>query len=163
MPSFKTDLINAAGDQNLTIINWSHSLATGIELIDSQYKHLIDLTNELFRACRLGGESLDTVFKDTMSRMVEYVRFHFSAEQEMLQRIKYPKFAQHKGEHDSLIKVVLETTKDYGDKKRFVPNNFVRFLRDWIVGHIGHSDRQYAAYVMELKKRGLISDKDLGG
>ena len=164
MPNFKSDVINAstAAADNETIIAWNDSLATKIDLIDSQHKHLVDLTNELFRACRLGGDALDTVFKETMSRMVEYVRFHFGAEQEMLLRVKYPKFAEHKAEHDSLVKTILDTIKSYG-KSRFVPNNFVRFLRDWIVGHIGHSDKTYAAYIMELKKRGLISDKDIEG
>ena len=149
---------------NAPLITWSDSLSTGIGLIDDQHKHLVDLTNELYRACRHGGDELDAVFKETMSRVVDYVRFHFSTEQQMLQRIKYPKYIEHKGEHDKLIKTVLETTKDYGDKKsRFVPNNFVRFLRDWIVGHIGHEDKIYAAYVLDLKKKGLITDKDING
>ena len=161
MPVIKANPIDP--NNNAVLITWTDALATGINLIDNQHRHLVDLTNELYRACTRGGDELDTVFKETMSRVVEYVRFHFGSEQQMLQRVKYPKYAEHKAEHDSLIKTVLETTRDYGDKKRFVPNNFVRFLKDWIVGHIGHSDKQYAAYVMELKKRGLITDKDLGG
>ena len=150
-------------DSGELLIAWSDSLATGVGIIDEQHKHLVDLTNELWRACRLGGDELDFVFKETMSRMVEYVRFHFSFEQNMLQRVKYPVFAEHKAEHDSLIKTVLETTKDYADNKRFVPNNFVRFLKDWIVSHIGHSDRRYAAYVADQMRKGLVSEKDITG
>ena len=152
------------GQDDKVIITWTDSLNTGIGLIDDQHKHLVHLTNELYHACKLGGEALDSTFKITMSQMVEYVRFHFTFEQGMLQRVKYPKYTEHKGEHDNLVKTVLEATKDYGDKKsRFVPHNFVRFLRDWIVGHIGHNDKMYAAYILDLKKKGLITDKDISG
>ena len=145
------------------IIAWSDILATGIEIIDEQHKQLVNLTNELFRACMRGGETLDAVFKETMSRMVEYVKFHFTFEQQMLQRVNYPDFVNHKKEHDTLIKTVLETTKDYGGGKRFVPNNFVRYLKDWIVSHIGHNDKMYAAYIMEQLRRGTINKKMLEG
>ena len=145
------------------IIAWSDKLATGVEIIDEQHKHLVALTNELFRACMRGGETLDAVFKETMSRMVEYVKFHFTFEQQMLQRVNYPDIVNHKKEHDTLIKTVLETTKDYGDGKRFVPNNFVRYLKDWIVSHIGHNDKMYAAYIMEQMKRGTITRKMVEG
>ena len=164
MPVYKTNLTDTVGQPDSdVIISWSDSFSTGIELIDNQHKRLVELTNQLYQACRLGGEALDTAFKDTMSRVVEYVRLHFTTEQEMLKRINYPNYTEHKGEHDSLIKMVLETTKDYGDRKKFVPNNFVRFLKDWIVGHIAHSDKLYAAYIANQKKNGLLSDKDIAG
>ena len=154
---------NSVNPEGAVIITWVDSLATGIELIDNQHKHLVVLTNQLYQACMLGGDSLETVFKDTMSRMVEYVRFHFTTEQAMLQRVKYPKFAEHKAEHDKLIKTVLETTKDYSGNKKFVPNNFVRFLRDWIVGHIGHEDKMYSIYIADQMKKGLVSNEDITG
>ena len=154
---------NLAHTEGAVIVTWVDSLATGIELIDNQHKHLVVLTNQLYQACLLGGDTLDTAFKETMSRMVEYVRFHFSFEQAMLQRVKYPKYAEHKAEHDKLIKTVLETTKDYSDRKKFVPNNFVRYLKDWIVGHIGHEDKIYSLYIADQMKKGLLSDKDITG
>jgi hemerythrin len=155
-----SDYITQADD---AIVSWSDALVIGIELIDNQHKQLIELTNELFRACLRGGDTLDSVFKETMSRMVEYVHFHFASEQAMLQRINYPNYAEHKREHDSLIKTVLEATKNYGDGKKFIPNNFVKFLKDWIVSHIGYNDKMYAAYIMNQMKKGLLTNKDLAG
>ena len=164
MPDLKLNPADVLTQSNeAPFIAWTDSLAIGIELIDAQHKHLVVLTNELYKACMQGGNELDAVFKETMSRMVEYVRFHFGSEQEMLQRVKYPTLSEHKKLHEELIKTVLETTKEYGDKKRFVPNNFVRYLRDWIVGHIGHHDKMYAAYIADQLKRGLISNKDISG
>jgi hemerythrin len=154
---------NIAQADDHEIISWSHALVTGIELIDNQHKQLIMLTSELYRACLRGGTTLEAVFKETMSRMVEYVRFHFTTEQTMLQRVHYPDYAEHKKAHDSLIKTVLEATQDYSDGKKFVPNNFVRFLKDWIVSHIGSNDRMYTAYIMDQLKKGLLTAKDIEG
>ena len=165
MPDYKHNPnIVEASDTSEVFVTWSDSLNTGVTMIDEQHRHLIDLTNELFQACKLGGDTLDSVFRTTMKQMVDYVRFHFSYEQDMLLRIKYPKLKEQKSEHKKLVKTVLEATKEYGDKsKRFVPNNFVRFLRDWIIGHIGHHDKMYANYIVEQLRNGRISEKDITG
>ena len=150
------------GDQAV-LFKWTDTLATGIEIVDNQHKELINLTNELFRACMRGGDVLDIVFKETMGKVVEYVRFHFGFEQGMLQRVKFPNYTEHKGEHDKFIKTVLEETKNYSEGRSFVPNKFVRYLKDWIVSHIAYTDKIYAAYVHDQMKKGLISPKDITG
>ena len=148
---------------DVAVVSWSDNLSIGIELIDSQHKHLVALTNQLFQACTRGGDKRDTVFKNVMSQMVEYVRVHFTAEQELMHRINYPHYAEHKSEHDKLIRKVLETTNNYDKGKKFVPNDFVRFLKDWIVSHIAHTDKMIALYITAQKKKGLLSDQDIEG
>ena len=155
-----TDRIETTAS-DVSIVSWEPKYATGIELIDVQHRQLVVLTNELYKACRMGDTALQTVFKDAMSSMVEYVRFHFSAELDLLQCIKYPGFAAHKKEHDNLIKNILEAAKDYNVGKKFIPNSFVRTLKDWVFGHIAVSDRLYALYISEQKKKGLLNNQDI--
>ena len=134
------------------IVVWDDKYATGLEPIDTQHKKLLDLTNELYQACLVNDKTtVDTVFKDAMSRMVEYVRYHFGIEQEILKRVNYPEYTEHKNQHETLIKQILDASKDFTEGKKFVPNNFVRTLRDWILGHIGFYDKRYAAYIHEKK------------
>jgi hemerythrin-like metal-binding domain len=94
-------------DNNTDMVVWDEKYATGIPLIDSQHKELFSLTNELFRACMGDTETLKGVFTETMGRMVDYVRFHFGAEQVMLQKINYPDYQEHKKQHDKLIRDIL--------------------------------------------------------
>jgi len=145
------------------MVVWDEKYATGIQLIDSQHKELFSLTNELFRACLGGEETLKDVFRDTMGRMVDYVRFHFGDEQELLQRVKYPDYPEHKKQHDTLILEILESVKEYNEGKKFVPNQFVRTLRDWILGHIAHYDKLYASYIAAMKEKGQLNDKVING
>jgi len=154
-------MINTNDSKDMVV--WDDKYATGIGLIDSQHKELFSLTNELFRACMGGEEELKDVFKETMGRMVEYVRFHFGAEQELLQRINYPEYHEHKRQHDILIRDILGAVQEYNKGEKFVPNQFVRTMRDWILSHIALTDKQYALFIAAQKKKGLLSDKDIDG
>ena len=143
------------------IVTWSNSYATGISLIDDQHKELVILTNNLYKSCLTDKEGI--VFKEAMQHMVEYVRFHFGAEIELLERVNYPDSLNHKKEHEALIRSILDAAKNYDDGKRFVPNIFVRSLKDWIFGHIAISDKLYASYIADQKKKGLLSDSRIEG
>ena len=157
--NIKVEVITEA--EGSEIVSWSDKYATGIELIDKQHHQLVDLTNELYRACLSGGEERLTVFKDAMSRMVEYVRYHFTAELKLLDAIKYPDYNNHKKMHDDLVHEILTASNTYDDGKKFVPNHFVRTLKDWVFGHIAVYDKIYAAYAAEQRKKGLLTDKIL--
>ena len=140
------------------LVTWDKRYFTGIELIDNQHRELVYLTNQLYQACLSGDKAAGDTFNDAMHRMVEYVRFHFGAEQGILERVRYPLLSTHKLLHDKLIKQILDTVKDYKEGKRFVPNQFVRTLKDWIFGHIAVHDRYYAVYIADQRRKGLIPD-----
>ena len=144
------------------IVKWSEKFEVGIDHIDKQHKDLIKLTNDLYKACRTVTK-LNKTFKNTMSQMVEYVRFHFSTEIEMLERINYPNVAVHKKQHDEMVKNILISVQDYNAGNKFVPNSFVRDLEDWIFSHIAISDRDYSVYVKDQKNKGLITDQMITG
>jgi hemerythrin len=154
---------NPPADDKNAFVAWSGVYKTGIELIDGQHKQLVDLTNELYRACQTGNSALQNVFMEAMSRMVEYVKFHFSAEMEILERIKYPQAAEHKKQHNELIKKILEAAKEHTEGKKFVPNAFVRTLKDWIISHIAVHDKNYSLYITAQKNKGLLTDAQIIG
>jgi len=150
-------------NDNKDMVVWDEKYATGIELIDSQHKELFSLTNELFRACMGDNEALKGVFMGTMERMVNYVRFHFGAEQQLLQRINYPGYQEHKKQHDKLVRDILDAVSAHNKGEKFVANQFVRTMRDWILGHIAIADKQYAVFIADQKKKGLLGDKVING
>ena len=136
---------------------WGDRYILGLNTIDSQHKQLLDLTNELYKACRQGDEVVDEAFRVVIHKLVDYVKFHLSGEEKMLLKINYPNYAAHKKEHDGFVIKVLEEVRNFESGKTFVPNNFVRFLRDWVLAHIAVSDKLYAEYIMKLKKEGKLT------
>jgi hemerythrin len=142
-------------DDNI-FVEWHERYSVGIPKVDEQHKELLRLTNELYASCLDDDEEMKERFKNTISALVTYVSEHFSAEERLLQRIKYPKYAQHKAEHEGFVKKVLEQAAYFREGKSFVPNNFVRYLRDWILSHIAVSDKQYSDYIFMLKREGKL-------
>ena len=141
------------------IVTWSDKYAVGIEMLDSQHRMLVELTNQLYSACNMGGKVLSAAFQDAMHKIVEYVRFHFSAELKLLNSVNYPDYNHHKKMHDDLIHEILNAAKEYNEGKMLTPYNFVRTLKDWIFSHIAVYDKEYSIYIAHQKKTGVLTDK----
>ena len=154
----KTYFRENPGSGSKDIVSWGPKYATGVISIDRQHKDLVDLTNKLYHACLNRNEDVDTTFRDAMHRLVEYVRIHFTDEQELLKQIKFPDYINHKKEHEDLVKDILETSQSYGAGDKLAPNHCVRTLKDWIFSHIAISDKSITRYVKGQRKIGLLTD-----
>ena len=153
--------ITAQGANNPEIIVWDNKYNTGINEIDSQHKQLISLTNDLYSACIAKNDELFTTFKDAMGKMVAYVNFHFNMEIKLMKAINYPNMTEHKKMHDKLIEDIVQAANDFKEGKKFVANKFVHTLIDWICSHIAFYDKQYALFILDQKKKGLLTDKKI--
>jgi hemerythrin len=137
-------------------IVWDERYSTRIPFIDEQHKELVHLTNELYQGCLMGDDVARDYFMKTIKGLVDYVGKHFSTEEKMLENIHYPGLAAHKNQHEEFVKKILEDVKSFQDGRKFVPNEFVRYLKDWILSHIAVEDKLYADYIFNLKKQGRL-------
>jgi len=131
---------------------WEDKYSVSIKMIDDQHKRLIEFTNKLFDACQHGTEAADEEFRTTIKDAVNYVRVHFADEEALLGKYQYPGLAMHKQQHRNFVMKVIEQVTLYEQKQKFVPNNFVRFLRDWLLEHIAITDHEYKDF---LKEKGI--------
>jgi hemerythrin len=140
-----------------SFVEWDDRYLTGIQLFDDQHKELIRFTGELFKSCMAGDDTAKAAFKKTAHSAVEYVKKHFTAEEKMFENINYPLAADHKKQHEAFIKRLLEDVRKFEEGRDFVPLAFARFLREWILTHIAVHDKQYADFIQNLKRRGLLT------
>jgi hemerythrin len=145
-------------DDAVLLVEWDEKYAVGIPLIDDQHKELIRLTNELYQGCLGGDETAREFFMITVRGLLDYIKYHFSAEETLLENAKYPLLEEHKKQHEGFVLQLVNDVKSYHDGRKFVPNAFVRYLRDWILSHIAMMDTQYAKYILDLKKRGQLTN-----
>jgi hemerythrin len=136
------------------IVQWHSSYSVGIPLIDEQHKELINLTNKLYESCVEGRESSKVIFMRTIRGAVDYIGYHFSTEEMVMTRINYPDYANHKKEHTEFVREVLKEVEDFKTGKKFTPNAFVRYLKDWVLAHIAVSDKRLGEYLIRMKKEG---------
>ncbi|MDR2536252.1 MAG: bacteriohemerythrin [Treponema sp.] len=132
-------------------VEWQDSYSVGIPVVDEQHKELIKLTNNLYKACVDGDDTARTYFKEVIRKTVEYVKFHFSAEEQIMSNAKYPQVAEHKRQHENFVKKVIEDTKKFEEGKA-VPYVFVNYLKNWILNHIAVADKAYSSYILQHRK-----------
>ncbi|MDR0374287.1 MAG: bacteriohemerythrin [Treponema sp.] len=136
-------------------MEWQARFSVGIPLIDDQHKRLIEITNNLYDACRQSG-AIYTGFVAALHQTADYVVFHFGTEDKIMRRINYPDYAIHSKEHEMFVKEVLRQMHDYENEKTYAPHALARYLRDWILSHIALTDLKLGAYLLNMKKSGAL-------
>ena len=127
---------------------FDESLVTGNELIDSQHKELIDKINKLLECCELGRGKIEAI--KTLVFLAEYTDYHFSAEEELQEKISYPGLAEHKVKHEELRKTVAELYEML-EEMEGPTDEFVEAVEknvvDWLYRHIKGFDCSVATYM----------------
>ena len=137
-------------------VDWEDRFSIGVPLVDNQHRHLISMTNELHSACQLSEYYAKEQFVKTVREAVNYVKYHFSTEEQIMEKTAYPGLVDHKRIHTEFAQEVLKNALYYEEGKKFIPNQFVRFLRDWILTHVAFVDSSLGDYLMELQDIGKL-------
>ncbi|HOD11956.1 MAG TPA: bacteriohemerythrin [Candidatus Omnitrophota bacterium] len=126
---------------------WEPSFEVNIKIIDEQHKKLVETVNILYDSI-VSGESSKVLFT-IFERMVEYVTFHFETEEELMVRLSFPGFQEHKHEHEECTKKVLEFKHKFENGEKTISIELISFLVDWIHHHLLCVDMKYAAFFKE--------------
>jgi hemerythrin len=145
--------------KNSSGIPWDDRYLVGIQVIDEQHRELIRLFNELYMGCMKGTEG-DAFFSNNVHDLVNYMIFHFSTEEEFLEKIRYPDLAAHKMQHKIFIADVLERI-DTLEPGRANVDLVINYFHDWIVTHFSLIDRKYATYIHIIRSHEKFQDAPL--
>ncbi len=123
------------------LIEWSDQLSTSVVSMDKQHQRLIKLINDLNAALSEGRsrEMIGTI----LNELADYTVTHFRAEEELMQRAKYPDFESHKPLHIAFVKKVTDFKSDFESGRGMVSRDLMIFLKDWLVDHIQMIDKKY--------------------
>ncbi|MDR0525855.1 MAG: bacteriohemerythrin [Spirochaetaceae bacterium] len=138
-------------EEKITYVEWKSEYSVGLPFIDEQHQALIELTNKLYEACIESSDAAQEYFKEVIRKTLEYVNFHFSAEEKLLTSVKYPEYPAHKRQHESFVKKIEEEIQKF-QKGQAVAYVFVNYLKEWILNHIAVHDKAYSQYVLQRKK-----------
>lgn len=122
---------------------WSNDLAVGNASIDDDHRRLVRMVNDLYAAMQRGNGN--EVIGKVVHNLGLYTKQHFAREEAEMQRIQYGRYAQHKLEHDKLLKEVTDLQTAFAAGKPVMTLSVAKFLSDWLASHIKGSDMQLAA------------------
>lgn len=130
---------------------WSKELETGNPQIDAEHKNLIQASNDLLAACAAGQGR--TELNKTIDFLQEYTKTHFSHEEALQMRSKYPDYANHKKLHQGFIRTVGDVSaqlKAEGPTVQLV-GEINKLLGGWLINHIKKEDVKVAKHIQAQK------------
>jgi hemerythrin len=146
-------IFKSQGD-NMTrgVIRFDNSYSVGIESIDEQHKQLITMCNNLCLSSHKKDEISQNFFRQSVSSMVNFLRYHLFVEEQLLSRIAFPDFSEHKEEHSRAIELINRHLAYLGTEEEDQIKNSIPMLRDYMLKHITVNDRGYANYIHTMNR-----------
>ena len=136
------------------IVKWHSSFSVGIDIIDEQHMKLIELTNKLYNSCTSdeGKTKSDSIFLDVIHEIIDYVNYHFTTEEKVMNKSNYPECQLHKQQHEDFAKEVLAKVEEFNLHKINASPSFVHYLKDWVLNHIAVSDKKMGEHLLEINR-----------
>ena len=128
-------------------IKWTDSLSVGIDTIDEEHKKLLSMINQLQTAAHYKTD--ESLVESTLNDLIDYTKYHFSREEELMKRNNYPDYDAHKKMHEEMVKQVSQFIDEYRVDKTRTIENVILYLKTWLINHIKGSDQNYAPYIKD--------------
>ncbi|MFP4698223.1 MAG: bacteriohemerythrin [Eubacteriales bacterium] len=135
-------------------LKWEKRMELGIPSIDSQHKNLVEMCSKAFEWAKDLEDGIDYYdqINEMLSEIIDYTQYHFSYEEELMNKYDFDRKTEHEFEHKFFVKKLNKlSNKDYDEpeeQKEFV-NNLSQFLFDWLVHHIMDTDKKYVNFLKE--------------
>lgn len=129
----------------MAFITWSDKLKIDIREIDEQHHRLVDLINELFDA--LNEQKADEVIDDTIEKMLEYVVYHFRAEEGFMEKFGFENIEAHKKAHSYFEQKAIDLLHLRRKGEKMVAIETMQFLGDWLKDHILGADKKLGHFL----------------
>jgi hemerythrin-like metal-binding protein len=117
----------------------------GVDSMDSTHQEFIALVNDL-------GSATDEEFPQLFQELLEHTESHFTAENKLMEEVRFPPIDIHKGEHHR----VLEQMRVIGSKVEngsiTTGRTFVLTIPQWFREHAATMDSALAGCVKEFNR-----------
>lgn len=127
--------------------SWTKDLETGNTQIDAEHKELFRAINNLLDACS-GGKGRTEII-NTVNFLSQYTKTHFSHEEILQQKYKYPELASHKKYHADFIQTVenLRTRLQAEGATILLVGEINTQVGNWLINHIKKEDLKVAKHI----------------
>lgn len=129
----------------MALMNWSSRYSVGVETLDNQHKNLIKALNDLHAASIKG--IANKIAGPLLGQVVSIASEHFSAEERLMESIRFPGLAGHRAKHQELTGKIAEFTSRHAKGDKTTYTQLLYFMRDWQTKHMQTEDQEYAEWL----------------
>ena len=131
------------------MFKWKNDFSVNIKSIDDQHKELFKIGNFLYEIVSIkdGVDRYDEIL-EALHKLRDYAAYHFTFEEKMMEDNGYPKFEQHKRQHDSFISKVKSIDEvEIDERQKKIGMDLIIFIANWIENHILKTDMEYREFL----------------
>ena len=126
-------------------LKWTNDLNTGIDVIDSQHRRIVDYINALYDASQ--NQNRDEI-ANVLEELVDYTLSHFAFEEQMQEEAGYPFVKAHQKVHQLFARRVGEFQQRFANGED-IADPLLALLRTWLINHIRRDDADYVQVVKQ--------------
>ena len=132
---------------------WKEEFNLNIDEIDKQHKKLMEIGRRAYDIAVIddGYDRYDEIMT-IIDELLEYTKYHFEYEEDMLKKCNYDHIHDQEEEHGFYVYKINEVAsrEDIDDNQRKVILEIIDFLSEWISKHIMIADRKYAEFLKTI-------------
>lgn len=134
-------------DETAGLIAFTDEYLIGIPLIDNEHRELFRIIGEVNRVVKdefIPDKYDEIVF--LLEEMKRYTIFHFTDEENYMEKIQYEGLAAQKRAHDAFIaKIESMDLEQIDAHQQETLEELMRFLTEWLINHILQADKKIGA------------------
>lgn len=142
-------------------IVWRDQISVGNDLVDQDHRYLMCLINSIELALRHDNDTEPLIL--FVKQLVDYTRFHFTREERIQQKAKYPHMVEHLKVHKDILEQIGQLEQDVLEyhqhakdgslvegERDMVTQRTMQLLRDWVLDHVLKDDKRMEPYLRKL-------------
>jgi hemerythrin len=129
-------------------LEWNDDFLIGNGELDGHHMHLVDLLNRVYTTCMSHSSSDD--LKKIVDELIDYVDYHFAAEERVMQEHDYPGLTEQKHEHGEFKQRLDRLKNAISDTHQFSTIESIeltQMLADWVKNHITDMDTKLGIHL----------------
>ena len=134
----------------MAYLEWTPALEVGYGQVDHDHRTLVDALNQLHAAMDQGKDREE--IEKVLVFLRDYTVTHFTTEEDLMIRHRYPGSAGHFAAHVNLVMQLSDFMAEFRSGQAMATEAVMAFLEGWLVEHILNKDKALGGF---LQSRGV--------
>jgi hemerythrin len=130
-------------------IKWKNEFDVFIKDLDEPRKFLAEKLNEVLIKISKRPGSFNI---EELNSIIDGFRMHFSREEKLLAKYRYPEVDLHRKEHKSYLRCLIKLRRRLSEEPDTTDHEMIEHIAEVYSAHIGQCDKEYAPYLRLRKK-----------
>jgi len=127
-------------------ITWNlGQFGVDVDEMNEQHIEWIALINKLHASLTDKNSTMSS--EQAINDMIDYTKFHFKQEEDLMQDVQYPDYKTHKLAHENFILQLDKLNDDMLNGSYILKTQIMSILKNWLENHICKMDKAYGTFI----------------